>query len=145
LTSAGGNQMVTRKKLSLVEEFGPVVERLGVEKEDVIQSCIFLIREEGAKDIAEELDWDVTSTSVGSAKISILIDQLMDFGLLDFLSNKGYILTGKGRKLLLNNIPEDLKKKYNNYIESVIQKDKDEIVKSARKKYLEKEKLRYNV
>lgn len=140
--------MDPRKKLSLVEEFSLLVEKLGAEREDVIQSYIFLIREEGAEEVAEELNWDVTSTSVGSAKISILIDQLMDCGLLKFSSNPGYMLTEEGRELLLKNIPENLRKKYTERIERIGNLgDRNEIVKIAKKKYLKKkkEKLRYYV
>lgn len=136
--------MESKRKLSLAKEFGLLVDRLGAEKEDVIQSYIFLMRKDDAEEIAEDLNWDVTSTSVGSAKISILIDQLMDCGLLKFSSSTGYRLTEEGKELLLRNIPENLRKRYIELIEEIdALEDRNEIVKIAKKMYLEKEKEKF--
>lgn len=139
--------METRRRLSLAKEFGLLVDTLGAEKEDIIQSYIFLIRgEEEAEEVVEELNWNITPISVNSTKISTLIDQLIECGLLRVSSNPGYVLTEEGRELLLKNIPEDLKKRYNEYIESINDLgDRNEIVKIAKVKYLEKNKRRYNV
>lgn len=138
--------MEPRRKLSLAKEFGLLVDKLGTGKEDIIQSYIFLIREEEAEEVAEELEWDVTSTSVDSSKISILIDQLMDCELLNFSSSVGYMLTEEGKELLLEGIPEDLKKRYIERIERINSGENgNEIVKMAKEEYIEKHKLRYHV
>lgn len=138
--------MEVTKKLSLAKELGLLVERLGAEKEDVIQSYMFLVGEEDAEEVAEELEWEITPISVTSAEISILIDQLTDCGLLRFSSNPGYMLTEEGRELLLGDVPEELRKKYNARIEKInALGEKNEIVKIAKEKYLERNRRRYNV
>lgn len=133
--------------LSLAKEVGLLVDTLGAEKEGVIQSYVFLIREEkDAKEIVEEVDWSMAPTAVTSAKISVLIDQLIEFGLLKVSSNPGYVLTEKGRKMLLRNISGTLKERYKEYIETISNLgDRNNIVKIAKEKYLEKNKHRYTV
>jgi len=128
------------KKLSIAEEIGLLMEKLNeTEKEDTIQSCIFLIREENVEEVEEELDWDITSTSVVSSKVSILIDHLLNFDLLKYSSNPGYVLTEEGKKVLLKDIPADIKEAYGKHIEKIIEiGDNEEIIKLAKKKYLKK-------
>ena len=132
--------MKERKGLSLAEEMGILLEKMkGPEKEDFIQSYLYLIREEKPEEVKTELSWEVTSTSVASAQISVLIDHLFAFGLMEYSSNPGYMLTEKGKKILLKDIPEDLKNKYSERCERIAcLGDNTEIVKVARKKYLEK-------
>lgn len=132
--------MKEAKKLSIAEEIGLLMEKLNeTEKEDTIQSCIFLIREENVEEVEEELDWDITSTSVVSSKVSILIDQLLAFDLLKYSQNPGYVLTEEGKKVLLKDIPKDIKKSYSKHIEKIIEiGDNEEIIKLAKKKYLQK-------
>jgi hypothetical protein len=131
--------MKEEKILSLAEELGMVIEEMeGAEKEDFIQSYIFLIRERGLEGV-EEVDWEVTSTSVASAKISILIDYLLDLNLLEYSSNPGYILTREGRSVLLRDIPEDIREDYRKRCQEIATiGDGAQIVKTARQKYLAK-------
>lgn len=131
--------MAERRRISLAEELGLLVEMLKeAEKEDVIQSYIFLIRDEGTEEVDEELDWELTQTAVASAKVSIQIDYLLDFNLLKYSLNPGYMLTEEGKKILLKNIPKDVKKKYNERIEKIADLGNNrEIVRIAREKYLE--------
>lgn len=134
-----------KKDLSLAEEIAVLVEKMGsAEKEDFIQSYIYLIREENPEEVAEQLDWEATSTSVASAKISILIDYLLELDLLEYSSNPGYRLTKEGRRILLHDIPKELWNKYSDRYESIAALgDNKEIVKIARRKYLEKNGANY--
>jgi len=128
------------KKLSIAEEIGLLMEKLSeTEKEDIIQSYLYLVREENLKDIVEELEWDITSTSVASPSITILIDLLLDFKLLEYSPNPGYRLTKGGKELLLRDISEEVKNSYSACIEKIVQiGDDKKVVKEARKKYIEK-------
>lgn len=132
--------MKERRGLSLAEELGILIDKMeGAEKEDFIQSYVFLIRDDGLEDVEEELDWEVTSTSVASAKISVLIDYLFALNLLEYSSNPGYILTKEGRRVLLKDIPKDLRDTYGKHYEKIAALgDRTQITKIARQKYLAK-------
>lgn len=134
------------RKLSLANELGLLLNNLEIEKEEVIQSFMYLIREEGAEDLTENLSWRLPSISVNSPKVSLLIYQLIDFNLVKFSRNPGYFLTERGKELLLGDIPEDLVKKYNEHIERVrALGEYNVIVSIARDKYLKRKKEKYNV
>lgn len=132
--------MKERRSLSLAEELGILIDKMeGAEKEDFIQSYVFLIRDDGLEEVEEELDWEATSTSVGSAKISVLIDYLLDLNLLEYSSNPGYVLTEEGRRVLLEDIPEDLRNAYSKHYEKIAALgDNSEITRIAKKRYLAK-------
>ena len=132
--------MKEKRCLSLAEEIGILIDKMGeVEKEDFIQSHIFLMREEGLEEVEENLHWGATSTTVASAKISNLIDYLLDLNLLKYSSNPGYALTEEGRKILLRDIPTELMDAYNACYEKVAALgNNEEISKEAKLRYLTK-------
>ncbi|MGC1122034.1 MAG: hypothetical protein WBA22_13165 [Candidatus Methanofastidiosia archaeon] len=132
--------MKEKRRLSLAEELGMLIDKLeGVEKEDLIQCYVFLIRKEGLEEVEEELQWEATSTAVASAEISLLIDYLLDLNLLEYSSNPGYVLTKEGRRILLEDIPPELKDAYDVYYEKVAALgDSEEILRKAKMRYLMK-------
>jgi hypothetical protein len=132
--------MKEKRRLSLAEEVGMLIDKLEVvEKEDLIQCYIFLIRKGGLEEVEEELQWEATSTAVASPEISVLIDYLLDLNLLEYSSNPGYVLTKEGRRILLEDIPSELKNAYNVYYEKVAALgDGEEILREARIRYLTK-------
>jgi len=132
--------MKEKRRLSLAEELGMLIDRMEeVEKEDFIQSYVFLIRKEGLEEVEEKLHWEATSTAVASAKISTLIDYLLDLNLLEYSLNPGYVLTKEGRKILLEDIPTNLKDAYNACYEKVAALGtNEEIARKAKLRYLTK-------
>lgn len=132
--------MKEKRRLSLAEELGMLIDRMEeVEREDFIQSYVFLIRKEGLEEVEEQLYWEATSTAVASAKISTLIDYLLDLNLLEYSLNPGYVLTKEGRRILLEDIPTDLRDTYNAYYEKVAALgNNEEITREAKLRYLTK-------
>ncbi|KYK33894.1 MAG: hypothetical protein HXS46_16255 [Theionarchaea archaeon] len=134
--------MKEERRLSLAEELGMLIDRMKeVEKEDFIQSYMFLIRKEGLEEVEEELHWEVTSTAVASAEISILIDYLLDLNLLEYSSNPGYVLTEEGRRILLEDIPTDLRDTYSACYEKVAALGNNEKITRKARTELLNEKL----
>jgi len=132
--------MKEKRRLSLAEELGMLIDRMEeVEREDFIQSYVFLIRKEGLEEVEEKLYWEATSTAVASAKISTLIDYLLDLNLLEYSLNPGYVLTKEGRRILLEDIPTDLRDTYNACYEKVAALgNNEEITREAKVRYLTK-------
>jgi hypothetical protein len=128
----------TKEVLSLAEEVGIIIEEMKApEKEDFIQSFLYLLREEEPEEAKEQLNWEVTSTSVASVKVSILIDYLLDLNLIKYSSNPGYFLTDEGRRILLNDISPQLRAKYGERCKRTSSfGDNTQIMKIAKEKYL---------
>lgn len=91
--------MEPTNKLSMAEEIGILLDlSFPIDKEDLIQNFMFLIREDNANNVITIADWEVTSSSLASPEISTLIDYLLDLELIEYSSNPGYRLTEKGKK-----------------------------------------------